>query len=659
VTAFLVRVGALYAVVTVAMTWPLAVRIGSELPAGGDNLYVAWSLAWVAHAAVNVTRQLFDGNLFFPIRNGLAFSDPNVSSALLTAPLYYATGNPALLLNVLLLSSFVLCAAAASCLARAWGATVRGALACGLFFAFSPLRFSHLDHVQLYPFWWTPLALLAFDRYLSEGRRRYGWLAAAGVVLQGYTSVYLAVFQLTALALLAAVAILCGRAQVGWKRMLADLGPAAVVGVVLCAPLALTYLEASRTWGVTRSLEENAYYSAAPYALLSTAPGNVIWGWLLGGFLDPAAPWEKCLFPGVVATLLAALALVLEPRAFGVRYGALLFVLATVLSLGPFVTIAGAKWSLPYAWSFPWLPPLRALRVPARWALLGSLGLSLAASAGAARLPRRMFWPVVFLAVAEAWVRPFPTAPVPNAGEAPAVYRFLAASSRGPLVELPLAGSTSEGFRLEPQRLYWGTLHWRPTVNGYSGYTPAPYRELARLFDDGQSAEALALLAAWNVTTVVVHLDQMDHAARLAWEIPQPIEGLREIFRDQGIRVFHLSASPLPFVRRPANVGDMLTLAPGVRQSLPLAFDAGPQPTAVQPTEIGWHTGSARWMTPAGATLAGWARYFCPPVIPSRLPPQSLFLEPPAVAGRYRLELKARCFELEADVTISTASSMP
>jgi hypothetical protein len=196
-------------------------------------------------------------------------------------------------------------------------------------------------------------------------------------------------------------------------------------------------------------------------------------------------------------------------------------------------------------------------------------------------------------------------------------------------------------------------------VNGYSGYTPAPYRELARLLDDGRSAEALALLAAWNVTTVVAHLDEMDEETRLAWEEPRGIEGLREIFRDDGTRVFELSAAPLPFVRRPAKVGAELTLAPRVRQSLPLAFDAGPLPTAVPPAEIGWHSGRARWTRPAGATSAAWARYFCPPVIPSRLPSQPLFLEPPAVPGRYRLELEARCFYLDADVTISADSSMP
>src|SRR5204862_4182593 len=137
----------------ILLTWPLASRSATELPVGGDNLHLAWLLAWIAHAAAHAPRQLFDGNLFFPARQGLAFSDPNISSALLAAPIYYGNGNPALLLNVLVLGSFVLCGMTASSLPRAWGATPGVAAACGPFFAFSPLRFSHVDPAERYAFW--------------------------------------------------------------------------------------------------------------------------------------------------------------------------------------------------------------------------------------------------------------------------------------------------------------------------------------------------------------------------------------------------------------------------------------------------------------------------------------------------------------------------
>ncbi len=645
--------GALYAALAVVMTWPLAAEIGAELPAGGDNLYVAWLLAWVAHASVQAPSRLFDANIFFPAEGALAFSDPNVSSGLLLSPLYYATGSPAIVVNVLFLASFVLCGVTTVALVRDWGGAPRVAVACGLFFAFSPLRFSHVDHVQLHAFWWMPLSLLTLDRYLREGRRTPLGLAVAAVVLESYASIYLAVFQVAALALLALVSIGTGRARVDWRRTPRELLVAAAVGLVLCAPLGNAYFEASRRWAVARSLEENAYYSASPGSWLAAAPTNVAWGGLLEGFVDPTAPWEKLLFPGLVTPLLAAWALVRERGSFLVRYGALLFVIAAVLSLGPFVTIAGTRWRLPYAWAFDWLPPLRALRTPARWALAASFGLSLTAAAGASRLSPGIFWPIVLLSVAEACVKPLPTTPVPNGGRAPAVYQFLADSGRGPLIELPLGSSSADRFRLEPPRLYWSTLHWRPLANGYSGYTPAPYRELARLLPGGPRMESLRLLAAWDVTTLVVHLDQLDGTSRALWEASAATPGLAEVFRDAETRVFRIDASPVPFVAPRATVQEPLMLAPSSRQSVSIVFGAGPDPMAVPPAEIGWHSGRARWTAGKGEPLSGWARYFCPPAIPSSLPPQPLFLEPPDGAGEYRLELDARCFELAAAVTVS------
>jgi hypothetical protein len=646
------RGAALYVALSIAMTWPLAARLGSELPAGGDNLYVAWSLAWIAHALAHAPMHLPDGNIFFPVRSSLAFSDPNVSSGLLLAPLHYAGASPATLLAVLLLVSFILGGLATAMLTAVFGGEARIALAAGVFFAFSPLRFSHLDHLQLYASWWIPLALATLDRYLRDGRRIDAWLTAASIGFQAYTSIYLVVFQVTALTLLAAMAIVTGRTRRPLSGLVGGLVAPAVAVAIVSAPLGAVYLTASRTWALVRSLEENAYYSASPLSWLSSAPTNVLWGRALARFSDANAPWEKLLFPGLAPVVLGAVALSRQPKSFQVRFGIVLFALAAMLSLGPFLNFAGHTVRLPYGYGFDWLPPLRALRVPARWALLGSLGLSLAAAAGLARLPRAVFWPVVAFAVAEAWVIPPLTVPLPNGGEAPPVYRFLAESS-GPLIELPLASSSAEGYRLEPPRVYWSTLHWRPIANGYSGYTPPPYRELVRLFEGESPAEALRFLGAWNLTTVVVHLDEMNDEKRATWDRPPDVEGIGEVYRDDRTRVFHLSLSPPPFAPAAATVRESRTLAPRVRQSLALAFEVGRRPQAVPAAAIGWSSGRARWTAEGRSAEERWVRYFCPPAIPSRLSAQPLFVEPPPVAGRYRLELDARCFELSADVTVA------
>jgi hypothetical protein len=650
------RGAVLYAALTVLMTWPLALHPATELPAGGDNLYVAWSLAWIAHALAHAPSHLLDGNIFFPVPRSLVFSDPNLSSGLLLAPLHYAGANPAVLVNVLLLASFVLSALATGFLVGCFGGDARAALAAGVFFAFSPLRFSHLDHVQLYPSWWIALALATFDRHLRTGRRADAWLTAAAIALQAYTSVYLAVFQVAALGVLFVVELAAGRVRRPWRAVIVGLIAPSVATALVCAPLGAAYLLASRTWALSRSLAENVYYSASPAAWLSAAPTSALWGRLLDAFMDRDAPWEKFLFPGLVPIALAAFAVLGRDKTFAVRFGIILFLLGALLSLGPFVTLWGHRVPLPYGIAYVCFPPLRALRVPARWALVASLGLSLAAGAGASRLPRRVFWLVVFLAVAEAWPMPMPTALLPNGGEPPAVYRFLARSGEGPLVELPLAATSTDRYRLEAPRVYWSALHWRPIANGYSGYTPPPYRELISLFDSESPSAALRFLTGWNIRTVVVHVDELSEPSRAAWNRVLPSEDVQEVFRDDRTRVLQLFAAAEPFVRPAMTLPERLSLEPRKRQSIDVTFPGGALVQPVPPAAIGWWSGRARWTAPDGTSWERWARYFCPPAIPSRLGTKPLFVEPPPAPERYRFELAGRCFTLGGELTITADS---
>jgi hypothetical protein len=647
---FAVALGS-YVTLAVVMTWPLVAEMDRALPVGSDNLYVAWSLAWICHALVTSPARLFDANIFHPVRHSLAFSDPNVSSAVLVAPLYLATGNPALGLNVLFLASFVLCGLAAWLVARDWGATEAAAVAAGVFFAFSPWRLGHIDHLQLYAFWWTPLALFGLRRYLRSAAPRYAWLTAASLLGQLYTSIYLFVFQLTALALLLFFELRRGNDRPALRRLGVGAAPGLVAVVVLALPLGLAYFSASRTWGMTRSLAENARYSASPSAFLSVTPANLVWGRVLERFADPVAPWEKYLFPGAVPLALAMIGAWRQSRSLLSRYGLLLFIAAALLSLGPFLELGGRSWRTPYGWLFPWFPPLQALRGPARWGLLGTFGLSLAAAAGVARLGRPMLVVALLAALAEASVWPLPLDPLPHGGEPPAVYRFLAHSEdRGAVLEIPLAEPALERYQVEPARMYWSTTHWRPLANGYSGYTPAPYGELAKLLETGPSPPVLRFLAAWGLTTVVVHLDEIDAAARTAWS--GSLAAADEVFRDEATRVVRITAAPQPFAAIQAGLAQPATLVTRMRQSLALAFDSSADPQPVDPDQIGWHTLRARWIDSSGRSSNGWARLYCPPAIPSRLAPQPLFLEPPAAAGSYRLEITAGCFEFAARVVI-------
>ena len=146
---------------------------------------------------------------------------------------------------------------------------------------------------------------------------------------------------------------------------------------------------------------------------------------------------------------------------------------------------------------YAYAPPYCALRMPSRFATLVGMFLAVLAGVGIASICGRLKRPasrnaVVAVAlaaiVAESLNRPLPLLELTP--KEPAVYKWLAGMHPGPLFEYPI--SDLEG-RLGPQDatyMYYSTLHWRPLLNGYSGFAPPSYFELRdamRTFPDPAS----------------------------------------------------------------------------------------------------------------------------------------------------------------------------
>jgi hypothetical protein len=252
-------------------------------------------------------------------------------------------------------------------------------------------------------------------------------------------------------------------------------------------------------------------------------------------------------------------------------------------------------------------------------------------------------------------VSPFPTQPAPPLADPPPVYRFLAHSGNAPVIELPLGADSGEQFRLEPERMYWSTLHWRPLANGYSGFTPATYSELARLSSAGPSPDLLRSLAAWNLRTVVLHFDQMGASAIDGWERRLAAGEVREVFRDRHTSVVELLLAAEPFSRARASLEEGARLVAGQRQPLAVRLTTGDRSLPLPPADIGWHTGRAGWRSEEAESTSGWARYYCPPLLGSGPAPEPMFVAAPSRPGTYVLELTAGCFELSAPVTVRRA----
>ena len=501
-------------------TWPLATAPATlSLNYNGDVMLNEWIVAWIQHQLPRAPLALFQANIFHPAPDALAFSEPLIVPALIGAPARLLGGSPVLVHNLLLLGGLALTMLGGYALAHHWTADHAASLVAGAAYAFNTQSLMRLEHLQAAHAYALPLAVLSADRLIETGGRRQAVWLAAWMTAAVYTSGYLAIFAALTIAVLLAARIS------GWRRR-----PAAVVtgfAVAACLaglaalPLSLPYRRAAREQGMIRTLDGVADYSA------SLDGYRASYG-LLHGRLWRAAPRRaapEAFFPGVVVTGLALISLAAAVRRSGParRYAPFLVALAVtgcVLSLG---TRTPA-----YGWLYAAFPPLAGLRAASRFGGLFLLAAALLAAFGLAavrtRLPRRAALvagaATLALVTAEAARPPIPYTEFDGI---PGIYRWLA-HVPGPVVLVEVPFYPPEAIFQNAEYVLNSTAHWRPLMNGYSGYTPASYRAVAWPFWNFPAAWSIAAMRQAGVTHLIVHPDRFEPegAAVLAAALASP-----------------------------------------------------------------------------------------------------------------------------------------
>src|SRR5690349_20807186 len=80
--------------------WPIVTRISSYSD-GGDMMFNAWTLARDHHCLMrDGCQSLSDGNIFFPHKGTMLYSEMQLSAGVLTLPLYWINQNPLFAYNV-------------------------------------------------------------------------------------------------------------------------------------------------------------------------------------------------------------------------------------------------------------------------------------------------------------------------------------------------------------------------------------------------------------------------------------------------------------------------------------------------------------------------------------------------------------------------------
>jgi hypothetical protein len=518
----------------VVHTWPLATAPGRlSRNDNGDTVLNEWTLAWVAHQAPRDPLHLFDANIFYPERLTLAFSEHLFVPAMMGAPLLWLGASPVLVYNLLLMAGFALTGWAASLVVSRWTGDWVAGLVAGSLMAFNAHTLTRLPHLQAQHVEFFPLALLALDNLLSRRRLRDALWLAWWFTLQALTSNYLLVFLLAALTVAVLVRPEDWMTLASARGLAPRLALAAVLSSLALFPFLLPYYQLHEHHGLAWPLDEVARFSATWRDYLATA-GRIHWTLWSHRFVDVTS-----LFPGVVAVLLAGVAIA-TGKAFAdararmcLAFGAA----GVLLSLGP---------ALPgYATLDQVVPLLQGIRGVARFGYLALIAVAVLAGFGVAELRRRwdrhgavVVWAlsagVIALVNLEALRAPLTYRPFTGI---PATYTRLAAERDAVVIEFPFFPPSLVFFN--STYMLNSTRHWKPLVNGYSGFIPDSYGEHYAAFRGFPDARSLAALRQAGVTHVVVHATGFDGAeAAFAAAMREP--ALQLVSEEPGIRVYRL-----------------------------------------------------------------------------------------------------------------------
>ena len=486
-----------FILLTAIMTWPQVTVLGTQAMDDQDVFFSLWRLRWIAHALATSPLDLFNGNVFYPERGVLAFSDAIILQGVLAAPLHWAGAPPVLVYNLMLLGAMVASGVGMFVLARHLTGSSPGGLVAGIIFAFAPYRFDHYHHLELQWTVWSPWAFWAMQRALESSSWRFGVLTGIFGALQLLSSVYYGVFLIIVLAAVSLTQILTLRGR-KFARSATSLVLAAAIVVSVAALYSRPYSAASSQVGV-RSAHETTRFSARPRDYTMAMPDNLLYG---SGELSVA---ERRLFPGLLPPLLGLVGLLLvRPTPVVISY-VIGLLIAFELSLGFFGTL--------YPFLYKNFTVLHGLRAPARASVFVLLCLAILAAHGTAALTSSMTLTrqaaagiaLCGILLLEYWTALLPLVAYPN--KAPTLYKILASLPRGVVAEFPMPSTKSPPPRHDPRFAYMSTFHWMPLVNGYSGFFPASYMErldkVAR-FPDVRSVEELK---REGVRYVIVHSD--------------------------------------------------------------------------------------------------------------------------------------------------------
>jgi hypothetical protein len=532
----------LYLGLALFWTYPVSLSPAEMAPDYGDPLHIAYIVCWVSHQLVHHPLSLFESNSFYPYDKTLALTEHLLPEAVLGAPFYWATRNPVLVYNVLLILGLLASALSMFALVRQTTGSSKAAFLAGLTYAFSGFSLVEVYRLHVLHMQWWPLALLFMIRFAQSGSVRAATGCAVFLALQSLSCTYFLVYTI----LLFPLWITAVYLGVGRRPSAVELGRLFGVGALVALPLAFFLWSYVEIQTLISKVNVRPEFVNDVFIFLRPSSDNALWGWVK--VFGPHSAGRE--FKGFIA---GALMLAGAFRLFRWRslkppvralclVATLACVVGIMLMMGDTMTVGGLSLgpgpyrllkATPYLGRLRHLPRVNTVVLLGGAALLGiaiqQLFLRLA------RAPRLAL--LIVLAVLlplEHWRAPTFGVFVPTGAYVPEVYRWIAENGTGPVADVPVYASRG-GMRMRALYLYFSTFHWRRIPIGRSSFYPPGHAYLAEIFEDFPDETSILAASRMGLSTLVVHprmWPEEERAARLQWLRSHPMLVERRRFTD-------------------------------------------------------------------------------------------------------------------------------
>lgn len=501
-----------YALLTVLMTFPLALRWNSALPAGAGDLWQNyWNFWWWKHCLLEGLNPLHSPLLFHPAGADLVFHTHSPFNQVLAMPVNLLFGEAAAY-NFCVLFALTVSGFGTYLLVRELTGDSRAGLLAGMVFAYFPQTIEQsLEHLNLVSVQFIPLSLYCLVRWGRSFRLADALALGAFLGLNALCSWHLGLKL--GLIVVPWIAILLFRNRRRWQTWCAQVAAAAALATLLVLPL-LVPMAALIASG-------SDYYIKAPvprgidaaYLLTPTYASPLFGSVVESRYLDRAyqASGFVC-YLGIVPVFLAGIGLWRFKSRCLPWLAVLLGGLVLALGANPFWNgTLHESVGLPFA-TLREIPILENLRVANRFLILTGLGLAVLTGFGwrALRPRSSLALPAaaILLLADYSWL-PFPVQPVEHSS----LLRQVA-SRPGAVLNIPFHQRNRTVHNMVGQ-----TTHGRPIAGGYlSSYPP----EIQAHIDNEPALRSLAgapkpdvavdlrRLRELGFRTVIIHKDRLD-----------------------------------------------------------------------------------------------------------------------------------------------------